>query len=163
MTFCLRDSKWPLRCYKFWLLIFFLLHLCFLDHVPPLLDYLLQPHWSPSSPSCISGMLLPQGLFHAPSSAYVTFLSDIIRFPSLTSFKLWLQCHFLSGDFSGYQISNYQHITPSSLFPAFLFILVFLILSAAFIFYLNYPSFLSLEYKLFEDKDFCLLYSSLFP
>lgn len=93
-------------------MILFWLNLHSPQSTPPLLGYLPQPHWPPSSFSRMPGMLLSQGLAFALSFAWMTFLSDIIKFPSLTSLKLLLQCHFLSDGFSGYQASNYHYTTP---------------------------------------------------
>lgn len=120
-------------------------------------------HWPPSSFSRMPGMLLSQGLALALSFAWMTFLSDIIKFPSLTSLKLLLQCHFLSDGFSGYQASNYHYTTPHLL--CLFFIIYFsLTFYGAFLFFnLNYQSFVLPECKLSEGRDFCPFYSSLYP
>lgn len=102
------------------------------------------------------GMFLSQYLALALSSAWMIFLSDILRFPSLTSFQLLLQCHFLRGALSGYQILNYEHMLP------LLFILVTTsnIQMRLLFFILVINAFTQLEVKLFEGRHFCLLYSS---
>lgn len=82
----------------------------------------------------------------------------------LTRAILTLQCHFLRGDGSGYQISNYQH-TLLPLFCLLLFLSQYLFLVFISIILYTVLIFILILFqqkrKLFEGQDFCLLYSSL--